>query len=382
MPVFVNDLRLAWVWTEVFAEAMANEWSDAQLVADLNLPQVVLARSDHYKQAFDRLELDPRPPVTTPWDGMRPGRPHFFWKYYLKSADPAKITADKAWKMFTPLRIRSTKQIGASWLPGRLWMERFHYPHGLALIVNAQVKDRLRLADAVEMAHRVARDPLEVTGAAPAAPITLMTLAAEELDAAKAAAFGAQKPAGRRSDIPFTVATVVQGEGVDPALKPPQNGDFHRALEGLCSWHATWKSDNLHTLAQARLGTRKNAPLGHVLYALSRGRAVWFPGSFCPSVTQLSSLGCYHRNLMFLSLQTESLCELMTLAAAYIDANKPFLPSMSQLVRAGAGTLGRLYGKKGRETYRSASAPRHLNDKGIDAINLIRNHFGDSALSP
>jgi len=138
----------------------------------------------------------------------------------------------------------------------------------------------------------------------------------------------------------------------------------------------------LHPLAQRAVAIR-NAPPSHLLYGLARGRAVWFPASFLDLGKQRSSLACYHRNLMFASLQTESLAGLMVLARERYQNPAPASPlsnSMDALLQSAAEVLGRLYVGDAK-TYRSSSPTVQIKDnKWLDTINYVRNVFGQAPL--
>jgi hypothetical protein len=116
-----------------------------------------------------------------------------------------------------------------------------------------------------------------------------------------------------------------------------------------------------------------------VLYGLDRGRAVWFPDLFTKQ-GRVHALGCYHRNLTLLSLQTESLVELMCAAGAYIDATKPLPLAMEDLAKGAAGVLGRLYGGN-QDTYQSWSPRAQIDgNRYADTINKVRQFFAMGAL--
>jgi hypothetical protein len=192
---------------------------------------------------------------------------------------------------------------------------------------------------------------------------------------------------------------VIRGEEVDPTQPIAPMGAVHRALEALCSWHQTWKNDVLHSWDTSTCLKIRHAPRSHVLYGLERGRAVWFPDLFSKQTSALSgvsitlpdravrvpnfftkerrvhSLACYNRNLTLLSLQTESLVELMRAAGACIDANKPMPLAMEELAKGAAGILGRLYGGT-QDTYRSWSPRAHIDGNHYaDTINKVRHFF-------
>ena len=132
----------------------------------------------------------------------------------------------------------------------------------------------------------------------------------------------------------------------------------------------------IQSLADAQIKLRKpNA--GDFHYGLKRGRAVWIPTSFVPKAKKYS-LACYHRNLVYASLQTESLVSLMQLMTSALTAapNTSRHASMETLVQSAAGILGRLYGGD-TDIYRSGSVRRQIDDHPHKAaINDVRKYRG------
>ncbi|MCA1659388.1 MAG: hypothetical protein LC642_02430, partial [Verrucomicrobiaceae bacterium] len=205
------------------------------------------------------------------------------------------------------------------------------------------------------------------------------------LDRLRAATFGKATPQGIRSAKPFTIATVVQGvvpPGNEPA--PQDNPDLHRALDALASWNPNWKATEPSLLAEKALGLRKG-PAKHTLYGLTSGRTVWFPDSFRDKAqdengkggrSKKPSLSCYHRNLIFTSLQTESLARLMNAAKRTWQNGKKISPAMQRLVKSAAGILGRMYGGD-KSVYCSFSPAMQLADNGwIPELQEVRKEVG------
>lgn len=178
---------------------------------------------------------------------------------------------------------------------------------------------------------------------------------------------------GRTQSLPFSVATVVRAEGVDATAPFSEGGMVHRVLQGLTTWSPNWKADGLKTLKEAGLEPR-NKPQSSALYADVRGRAVWFPGHYVPERARYRSLSCYHRNLVFLSLQVESLAGLAAFTARKLEQGEVPGPKHRELAKRAAVILGLLYGGT-KETYRSHSPRRQIDENQyVEPINEVRDY--------
>lgn len=367
----VNDLRISWIWTETFPELVVNppklksRWGN--LASDLEYNPL-------FKNPHTQLD-----PLSLPWDTSSPKRIHYFWRYYL-GKDCARVPPEEAFKRLVPFRGFRSARVKTPWASGKLMMEAYYYPHGVALVITVHIRNDLLLDDMVDRAVEAAQGAtFDVIWAdASSDALTMPQLATKAMDGLRSFVYGPNTLQGTPSSKPFTVATVVRGSGVDKDAPNTDKDNVHRALEGLCSWHATWKDDVLHPLAERAVGIR-HAPVSHLLYGLTRSRAVWFPASFLELHKQRSSLACYHRNLMFASLQTESLAGLMMLAHDWYQNRAPVYPmsgSMELLVESAAEILGRLYAGDTR-TYRSSSPAVQIKDNNwVNTINYVRSVFG------
>jgi hypothetical protein len=370
----VNDLRISWIWMETFPDLLVNtprlksRWGNLGFNLD-------------YNSVFKNPETQPDP-LSLPWNTSSPKHIHYFWRYYL-GKNCAQVTPEEAFKRLVPFRRSGSARVMTPWPSGKLMMESYHYPHGMALVMTVHIRDDLSLDDMVDRAVEAAQDAtFQVTwvdGSSDA--LTMPQLASEAMDDLRSFVYG-KAPQGTPSLKPFTVATVVRGSDVNQDAPNIDGDPVHRALEGLCSWQATWKHDTLHPLAKRAVGIR-HAPPSHLLYGLPRGRAVWFPASFLDLQKPRSSLACYHRNLMFASLQTESLASLMVLARDRYQSPvtaSPMSGSMQALVESAADILGRLYTGDTR-TYRSSSPTVQIRDNHwLDTINFVRKVFGQAPL--
>lgn len=377
----ISDLRIAWIWTETFPGLLTDP---PQLVSRWGSPGADAAYASVFNEARSK-----KGTLRLPWSEHDPKHQHFFWQYYLENDNPFEVTAGKALRWLVPLREPGLARIGALGWPGRFTVEAYHYPHGLGVVFGARIKADLSLFDMIEKAFDVARgEKLEVVwGDKSAEQITLAQFGPAALDRLRATTFGKQTPQGVRSGKPFTVATVIQGSIAAGTEDAPQNNpDLHRALDALASWNPSWKNAAPSPLAERTLRIRK-APASHALYGLPSGRTVWFPDSFAASEAEMESKGgarparkpslsCYHRNLTFTSLQTESLARLMGAAKQVWQNGQKISPSMQRLVKSASGILGRMYGGD-KSVYSSFSPAMQVKDNGwIPVLQTVRNEFG------
>lgn len=306
----------------------------------------------------------------------------YFWTYYLEGP-PGRVGGAQAWKALVPFRGDLPATVEAPWLrPGRLSVEGFFYPHGVAFVLTASCRSSLTLEEAVDKAFDVRKTKrFEVAwdGEEASDALTLEALACRALDALHEMAFGSDAPAGDRSVTPFSVVTVVRGRGVDPGAPPEEGGPVHRALEALTTWRPSWRYDVLPDLSEASLRIR-TAPPSHVLYGRKRGRAVWYPALFTLEGGDIHSLSCYHRNLVLASLQVESLGGLIASTVGRVREGVPLSACHRECARRAAGILGRLYG--GVATYRSWSPRAQIEQNGlVPVVNEVRDFFDMPALS-
>jgi hypothetical protein len=249
--------------------------------------------------------------------------------------------------------------------------------------LNTRFKGSFSLFEAISLAVRIRRTEkvsVQWSLGTPAETVALDSLAEKSISEFRRFALGASAKPGRRLTLePFTVFTVIKGENVHPEKAVPNGSEIHRGMEALTRWSSTWEQDTLPELGKHRLATRSSAPSGDLLYANKRGRAIWFPAHFTAG-ERISSLSCYHRNMLFAALQVESLCGLMRQTAEQIDET-PLPAAYDDCARNAGGVLGRLYGADS-STYRSWSPRRQMDDNQfVNDVNKVRAIFGMKPLS-
>jgi hypothetical protein len=357
-------MRLSFIWCETLLDLLDG--------APAARPMPFLGDREGYAQRFAAAIEGGKPdafPLEPPWH-LPAGQ--FFWTHYLEGHTPGKIKGEVAWKQLVPFRRAGPFRARAPWLPGRIHAESFFYPHGIALVISAEVQGDLPLAAAVAKAHELRRTgKIEVRwdGKEAADLLGLDTLARRSLDALRLAALGPGAAEGALSPA-FSVVTVVRATGVEPNDPTAEGGEIHRALQAMTTWNPSWATDALTKLEDARLPTRIGAP-SHLLYGGRRGRVVWFPGLYTVSTVKLRSLACYQRNLTLASMQTESLAGLVLETESGRKLGKTPVGLRRECAQRAAGVLGRLYGGVA-STYRSWSPRRQIeqNDyaKPLDSL--------------
>jgi len=368
MSVEIGDFRLSLIWVETFLDLLAPH-------VPPEAPLAFLGRSYTYEPVFDQLLQDDAAEIASglslPWINITHQR---FWERYFEGRVPPN--ARRCWKALVPLRGKLPAEPSPGWLPGRVLMESFYYPHGIAFVVTAMCKGSLNMEETVLMARRVkqtGRFPIQWLQGVPG-NVGLKTLADSALKALRTAALGPAAAPGSRSATPFTVLTVVRGAGVDPSVPFPAGGESQRALEAVTRWSNNWRFDPLPGLEEVRLKS-SIAPESHIVYARKRGRAVWWPGYFSGPGEGTHTLSCYHRNLVFASLTVESLMGLISETVKHRRQGRPLSPAHSECVQRAAGILGRLYGGVST-TYRSWHPMTHMEQNDFTAaVNEVRRLF-------
>jgi hypothetical protein len=384
----IDDLRLSFIWAETALDFMSGSVSPTA-------PLALLGRSHQYASAFEQALGTGAGPhgLQVPWK-PHTRRPQFFWSYYLERHIPGHVSGGRAWRKLVPFRMKAPVTVMASWLPGRLDLQFFLFPHGIALVATVQCRSDLTLQKAVDKALEVRRTGrfLVRWGEAPTREyLSLDGLANEGLNALHRFALGPNaNPRAAPINQPFTVATVVSGTGVDRSAPPPK--EVLHALLAMAKWPSyDWQdpppSEEPH-VDEADQSRTKERYAGDVLYYHTRGRAVWFPKHFLPAKDRQVAASCYHRNLVALSLQVESLGDLVSRTARQIQTRTPPSPGSSHhwCAKQAAINLSLLYGGGGDEkrTYRAWSARRQIEQNNlVTAVNAVRDHIcGLGPLSP
>ena len=287
---------------------------------------------------------------------MPPPRPGATWSRFASSPD----------RLDLPSEPRTT-----------IWTEGFVYPNALVVLVGVRLAGEWSLKEAVDRAvqFRLA-DEVELTTPAGVARSRLRELGPSLLERGRVEQLGKNLEAGTRAE-PFTLTTVIRGSGVN-AQKPVVKGDpVNRALYGLATADRNWERVALPALVDHVVPSRTASP-GHLVYAHSRSRVVWFPDHFQGTSGAVHALGCYHRNLALATATTENLGALVQATARQLADGARFddLPlPQRDLSRRATSLLSQFY--VGKNTYETRSTKVQIDDNNLKAaIDAMRTLFG------
>lgn len=371
-PMTIQDVRMTFIWAEVVPDFLQQ-----QIANDSDF--ACLTRSYLYKDAFAKAQAAKTSDAqfARPWIVKHKQQ---FWMRYLVQGDLASVGGEQAWKWLVPLRRSPGIRLTADWFSGRSGIEGFYYPFGLAVMISFHWTPQLTPTELVTEAFRFRRTgKFTITGTE--APLSTLEQVAEKvLDLMRDRALNKASVPGHRSPGPFSIVTITKAQAPG---KINFNESTRLILEGLVNWRPDWPDVTLPDPKESCLPTRKSAPAGTALYAQDRGRAIWFPSLFLNKGTPGSQLACYHRNLSFASMQTESLSRLVSYTASRFAAgeNKNDLTMHHRgAVENSAIQLSKLYlGDKGN-TWRSASVQRQIWQNNFDDLQKVLAEFSQPAL--
>jgi hypothetical protein len=368
----INDLRITFLWTRTYLDLLRSDDPQA-------FPYGFLAQSYAYKEQVQTL-LSSSPiasGLTLPWPRLAG---QFFWTRYLGGRTPEPKLA---WEKLVPLRARPRATLRVDAPDIRVGTEAYYYPFGIVLAVTLYLRRDLSLDQAVTLALEWMKQENVslVAGTGVIAAGHLRSVALECLDALCADALGGKSQDAETTTDPLTIATIVRGAAVDPAVpfkNHPEKEDIQHFLEGLTHWQPNWATVALPSLDDPGvlldISGQCSSP-GDVLYAgksqKSRGRVVWFPGRFTLSSERLRSLACYHRNLLMATAHVESLAHFVGKAVtAYPNQTYKNRPNVRSCVENAVLLLKDLYDGVG--TYRSWSLRKQIKDSAwLPAINMV-----------
>jgi hypothetical protein len=363
----VGMLRISMVATETLPGLLANDPPKSEFPT--------LTRNQLYLEAFTNA-LAGKGALATPWPISNGDRGvHYFWHYYLQRQAADSVQPDLAWRRLVPLRVASyrLKPIPAESV--RALLETFSYPYGNAAIVSVTVDADVPLDKAVDRVIDLIKGSIfELAINNNVAQITLNGALTTGLDQLAKSRTGDGKGPRVSYGDPFSLIAVVRGDGIDASIPLVNGGVIHKALDGLCTFGRAWRQNVVPLIAEQSVPTKTGAA-GSALYARRVARAFWFPELFAyktdPADRPIHALGCFHRNLSFASMQTQSLLGLASWAGDTIQAGGSLPFNVNEMVRNCSGTLGMLYGGA-TDVYRSSSVKRQINDSGL--VPVINGH--------
>ena len=397
--VTIENLRFSVIWAESFLEMLQCRSTD-------RYPMGFAGDWDGYRRRFSALQeiqrnrKDPQQRLTLPW---RNPKANFFWTTYIGNKLLINLGTNNAWKHQIPFRVRPELDIIHT---GNLdedtelvtSVEGFLFPSGMTLVVTFTLKFNppTALERGVSLACKAREEwqyVLEVPDKRSSdeekrdrlAEGRLDRLAGECLEYLRVQVLGNEDaPVADviRYPLPFSIATFIQGGGVNPnipldELEPGVQLEARRALQVLTEWRCGWDNLVLPEIGESQ-HFLKSKRESSVLFAGKRGRAAWNPEHFARYVSR-HPLSCYHRNLVAASVQVESLAAFAAHIAAdpAVKERRTLEPTdLKRCARYAAKRLSFLYiGNRGK-TYRSDSVRAQIDQHPFRSdIETVLAHF-------
>jgi hypothetical protein len=384
--VKVNSVRLSFLWTQTLPSLL-----EKGTPADSEF--AFLTRGYQYQDKFKAALLSGSSAAgfQVPWMAEKKQQ---FWMRYLVQGKLNEVGAGQAWEMLVPLRTSVDVRLQADWFKGTSFVDAFYYPFGLGLAITFRWGPDQFLEQMVPQAYLFRKNGK--FGLKPGLPqdLSLEQVADAILTSLRKRALGEGSSAGLPLPDPFSILTVIQATGGQPEADVTLDKKIMKFLEVMTNWPAAPQFLQLPSPADVCLRKKRSAPVGSVLYAQERGRAVWFPALFrgetdgstleaAEQSRRSSKLACYHRNLLFGSLQTEAMGRLVHYTAQLFAAGKkPInLPGFHRTVAKNAALqLAKLYVGDKADTWRSDSPHRQIKDAFFQHLNTVLATFGESPL--
>ncbi len=279
--MMINALRLTFVVTETILGQQRGTGAAMPLASFVSEPG--------YINIVDTVQRGGAAPfdLRMPWPYPAG---HHFWDAYLHDKLPGDAGGKLCFEKLVPLRLPKLAEKIEIVLPdlepptaARLFVEGLYYPHGTGLLATAALEGELDIAATGRIAHALRHDKVYKSPwpARAAGPLNLDQLMTAALDQLRELGFGSGI-SGVRS-TPFSIATVLRGEAVDPKLPLVPDGETHRLLNGLAGWVRGWQQLPAPPLVagSTQLSLKSDTAWpGNVLFAARPGRMV--PGAISP----------------------------------------------------------------------------------------------------
>ena len=311
-----------------------------------------------------------------PWPHKMKGRQKFWERFIDVRLDD--LGSATAFKFLVPFRIRLAR-VSADWLkPGKAYIDGYWFPHRAVVVIwiSAKNKNGYTLDELIEQTVKIRQEGLYTVtwlNNNTKSQLNLKKMAVEALDYLLNLIQQNKDPLIDDND-PFVITTVIKGsfDGDEFTNSIMNNGPIHRALYTMSTGKMPFQlpEDDCERRRIKKLGS--DALPSDILYARYRSRAGWFPQSFSRSDNKFP-LGCYHNNLTFASMQTDSLLAAVRLADEKLKNNQP-VTGLALIAKPAAVLLGALYGPNPKKMYQSYSVREQIRLER-DTVNSVRQYF-------
>lgn len=376
----ISESRASFIQTYPFLDEYTNP-------EDLKGRPYWLQNSADYSNRFEEMKDKEKNVMglTHPWS-IPVGQN--FWSKYLDEDNLNRVDMGRVWNNLVPFRFKvRCESLEMEDFPGRLFIECYLYPFAYTVILTAAYSSQGDdIVDVTEMLLKLKKEKVLKVKWNPGdkdgnpqnlSDIFFQTFSALVKDFKDSHwEKNTKGNASNRPFEPFSVVSFLKGEGeMDDALCKDDNG-IHKALATLSVWEPYFKKYSPPSIDRTKIPISGKSTT-NILNGSKRGRVIWFPSELLAK-DKKRTIACYHRNLMFLSMQVDTLSRIVCVLAElskYGQFNK--IPYFYRICgKKAVQILGRLYGGYSDKTYHSKSPKYHIEQNGFkDKVNLIRSIF-------
>jgi hypothetical protein len=295
-----------------------------------------------------------------------------FWKHYLNCFNEKSLNISTLWDCIMPLYYNMKASI--EFYSDRYGMmkvtgEPYLYHHGIGIAINVHIPSCEagygfgHIEEIIRELYSLNSFKVLIGGNEFLTDCNLDTLSKKLLYMLVKDVIGTD-PSMDFPNKPFTVMTIFVGERLDIAGT--------QLLDDVKKIFNALDQSFKEVIPISGYQDSEDIFCKNLVFSSKKGRIIWCPKSFLKQGSSNKSLGCYHKNIVRLSMQVESLSDLLK---EYICSNRSF-PYLDTYIGNAQHQLVKMYNPANpnlRATYCSASAVAQINQNDyLGLINMVR----------
>jgi hypothetical protein len=306
---------------------------------------------------------------TYPWHELGHNN---FWKHYLKCFNEKSLNISNLWDCIMPLYYKMKANIeffsdgyGVMKVTG----EPYLYHHGIGIAINIHIPSCEagysfgQIEEITRELYSLNKYKVRIEGSEFLTECNLDTLAKKLLYMLVKDVIGTDLPVDF-SNKPFTVMTIFEGERFEITGT--------QLLDGVKKIFNALDQSFKEVIPISGYQDSEDIFCKNLVFTSKKGRMIWCPKSFLIPGGSNKSLGCYHKNIVRLTMQIESLSDLLK---DFICLNRSY-PYLDTYIGNAQHQLVKMYNPVNpnlRTTYCSASAVAQINQNDyLGLINMVR----------
>ncbi len=295
-----------------------------------------------------------------------------FWKHYLNCFNEKSLNTSNLWDCIMPLYYKMKADVeyhSDKYGLMKVTIEPYLYHHGIGIAMNVHIptcEAGYSFGDIEEITrelYSLSQYRVPIGESESLREYDMGTLSKKLLDMLAKDVVGTDSSIDL-SNKPFVVMTILEGERFDLAGT--------QLLDEVKKIFNSIGQSFKEVIPISGYQDSEDIFCKNLVFSSSKGRIIWCPKSFLKPGNSNKSLGCYHKNIVRLSMQVESLSDLLK---DYICSNRSF-PYLDTYIGNAQHQLVKMYNSLNpnlRTTYCSASAVAQINQNDyLELVTMVR----------